>query len=203
MNKIFAALLMMFLVAGTASAALQYKTINSNIGTGIALNTDQAVYVSALSSGLPAGITEFGYYVTNSSGQIQGGVIDLSQAVDGKVFVGNFEAGDQIAFWMKNENGEYIDSIYRDGEKGESRQSVYVNNNGSPNATIAFNENGGFGSGYGPENLGPGDYDSNFVFEVSTGNSQPSGQPLPGLLASLAAGAAVLAGARRKRKNRI
>lgn len=193
--------LMVLLLVGlswTASAAAAaVSAINQNTGVGASVSASSELFLRSLQGGsIPQGVTSIGYYVLDSnydpiSGL--GGTLDLAKVASGSaVSLGTFTAGQQVAFWMKTEDGTMLESIY-DEEKGNDRKAAYVENNGSGNLQMVLGF-GGYGGGYSPVKPGQLDTASDFYFEVS---GQPRPGPaqgsLPGMLVSLIFGAVVLA----------
>ncbi len=215
MKKLFAfALAAAFAV--TAFAASSLSRINPNSGAGITLSADSSVVLSFLrsdgsaadySSLIPSGYNLFGYYTLDAAtNMITWGIIDMASMVNGTINIGNFSAGDTIAFWAANEAGEFFDSMHRDAEKATDRDSAYVDNNGQdPIITMGSISSNGFGS---VKNLSSIDDATNYIFTVSTASvvlgpdpdSAPVGQPLPGVLAALVLGAGALGGGRLLRR---
>ncbi len=100
-------------------------------------------------------------------------------------YVGNFSKGDTINFWITSLNNELGLS---DGNvmEGDNINLISRQNNLTD---LAGNTRINFG------------YDSGSVEFIALGeNMSPAGQPLPGVIASLLAGAAVVGGLRRRRK---
>ncbi len=204
MNKIICTLIIALSIT-TAFAAEQYDRLNPNQGAGIVLTGDASLTLTFLdstgkatnfSSIFPSGYNLFGYYLMDSKNNMTSWTaLDLSNVVDGQLTLGDFSAGDRIAFWAANETGEYMDSMHRDPEKGNSRDSAYVNNNGQNNVTITM---GGINAnGWGAVDFGAVNDKTNYIFQITEGKA--SGQPLPGVVAVIALGGAALF-ARRKMK---
>ena len=185
-----------------ALAATQYTNILSNQGVGIILTEDSNVVLSFIrsngtpadfSSVFPSGYNMFGYYTMDSKGNmLTKGNVDLTDLEDGKVTIGEFKSGDRVAFWAADPNGDYIESMHRDGEKGKKRDSAYVDNNGVETmitmGVITSN-------GWGPEKPMSGINDSsNYIFTIATTapTPKPIGQPLPSVALTAIVGAAIL-----------
>ena len=205
MKKWFGSLLGVGLLTFSAGATTQYDTIRQNAGAGIIVTDPSAIYLKLSGNALPQGVTSFGYYLVDQNlNRIAGSgqVIDLSGASDSRVFVGNFDASERIAFWMQTDQSrtdqEYFDSIYR-GNSGNDRNAAYVRNNGQGNTEIVIGY-GGYGGGYSPAKPGKLDSVDDFVFTVEGQPLRPgpNGEPLPGILLCLLPGAAWLATRRIK-----
>ncbi len=174
-------------------AAHQYEAIHQNQGVGVHVNQSVELFLNTSSSKLPEGITEFGYYKLDSKGDmIQGSSTSLDMSAllkNGSVSLGSFSGGDSIAFWMKTDKGSYLDSYYRDGKHGD-RNAAYLGNNSKNNTNMVMG-NLDLSHGWSPSQ---GFQDNALVFEVSNVGKGPSGQPLPGFLATLAIGGGVIGG---------
>lgn len=197
----------------SALAATQYTNILSNQGVGIILTQDSNVVLSFLrsngtaadySSAFPSGYNMFGYYTMDAKGNLlTKGQVDLTKLDNGKVTIGEFKSGDQIAFWAADSKGDYIESMHRDGEKGKTRDSAYVDNNGVETVVTmgVITSNG-----WGPEKpMSSINDSSNYIFTIATTppTPKPIGQPLPGVAMMILAGAAAVGmfeARRRKRK---
>ncbi len=189
-------------------AAGSFTRINSNTGAGITLTEDASVILSFLrsdgsaadySSLIPSGYNLFGYYTLDAkTNMLTWGTIDMASLVNGTINIGNFHAGDTIAFWAANEAGEYFDSMHRDGEKATTRDSAYVGSDGqNPTITMGVVTASGFGA---EDSIAKINDATNYIFRLSTGETisdpAPAGQPLPGVIAALVLGAGALAGGR-------
>lgn len=181
------------------AAAPVFSAIRQNVGTGVSMSATGELFLRSLQGGtVPTGVVSMGYYVLDANYNPiagLGGTIDLSQLASGNaVSLGTFTQGQQVAFWMKTENGATLDSIY-DGEKGNDRNAAYVENNGSGNLQMVLGY-GGYGGGYSPVKPGQLDSASDLYFEISGKAQQdiPAQGSLPGMLAFLVLGLAVLFG---------
>ena len=164
--------LLLFMLSTTAFSAYQYNTKGNQ--TWITFDTTTELYFGVERSGKDKdhenfidkgeGISDWGWYnmTTNESGSFKNGQY-------------TFTENDKIALWVKDNNGNsYLstkmkDSDYIWGKSGVDNDvlSLYGGNNGS-NGTH-----------------------EHYVFTVKVvpnGNQTPSGQPLPGILATLAIG---------------
>ncbi|MDD4817588.1 MAG: hypothetical protein PHI85_06430 [Victivallaceae bacterium] len=190
-------------------AAEQISRINPNKGVGFKVGGSLSLFITVNGmSALPAGITNFGYYKIDATGnplmengKYVGGEIDTGAlANNGAAQVGDFNRGDTVVFWMKDENGNYLDSYYR-GDKGDDRNAVYEGNNGKNNTSVSM--------GYIDSRPGwaPSGGSGSLSFTVEIGkvpgdNKPPSGMPLPGVLSTLLAGGAVSVWMMRRRRER-
>ncbi len=190
------------------SAANQITRVNPNKGVGFKVDGSLSLHITVNgSSTLPAGITGFGYYKIDKqgnplmeNGKYVGGAIDTAQLTSGgSAQLGDFNRGDTIAFWMKDENGNYLDSYYR-GDKHDDRYAVYEGNNGKNNTSVSM---GYIDSrpGWGPSD-GGGSLSFNVVVGKAPGENKPTGMPLPGVLSSLAVGGALSAYMVKRRRGR-
>ena len=110
---------------------------------------------------------------------LTGELVQGTPMADGGLFLGEFKAGDTIGVWASNGNGAYT-SIENWG--------------GGEFIGINYNENTGYYvlSWNTPDGTGS--------FEFSLSDQRPSGQPLPGVVATLLFGGAGAALLNRKRK---
>lgn len=187
----------------TAAAALQYERLNPNLGAGLLLHDHARITLAFLradgspadfSATFPGGLNHFGYYILDSAGQITTTApLDLASLDNGQLQLGNFTAGDRIAFWASGDNGVFIDSIHRQ-QMGTERKAAYVGDNGQPPLLITMGNI--TRPGWNPEkNLAEINDQTNFIFSVISDPAQPpdpghpaSGQPLPGALVALICG---------------
>lgn len=198
----------------TATAALQYERLNPNLGAGVALRDRARLTLAFLradgstadfSAAFPGGLNHFGYYVLDSAGQIiTTAPLDLTSLDDGRLPIGDFNAGERIAFWASGDNGIYIDSLHRQN-MGTERKAAYVGDNGQPPLIITLGNV--TRPGWNPEkSLADIDDQSNFIFSITSapaGPEQPaSGQPLPGALVALICGLSATGGLMLLRKHK-
>jgi len=198
-------------------AAAQYKakpnsslgsnisSIKQNEGVGVVMGSAGSVFIKK-STALPSNVISFGYYVVGKE-SIGVNVIDLDNVTENGVFVGNFEAGDKVAFWMQTEDGTYLDSMHN-GNKGDDRNAAYIGGNDKNNVEMVIG-NGGYGNGYGPakgDSIGKND----LVLDIIGGDKYnpppaPVGEPLPGVAVAVTVSAAVGASAvlRKRRQKRL
>ncbi len=207
MKKTLLAIIVTAAFALVVSAAPQFSNITPNEGSGIVMNKDGNLTLSFIrsngsaanySSSYPSGYNMFGYYTLDDKGNILSKKeIDLSKLKDGQIDIGDFKAGDRIAFWAGDAGGDYMESMHRDNvEKGTTRDSAYVGNNGQK-TTITMGiitENG-----WGPEKMKGINDNTNYIFQIS-GSSGSIGQPLPGVAVGLLIGGAVLGAVALRRK---
>lgn len=200
-------LLLLTAMAFSAAADSVFSAIRQNVGTGASMSTTGELFLRSLQGGtVPNGVVSIGYYVLDANyNPIAGlsGTIDLSQLASGNaVSLGTFTEGQQVAFWMKTQDGTTLDSIY-DTEKGNDRNAAYVDNNSSGNIQMVLGY-GGYGGGYSPVKPGKLDSASDFYFEISgEARDVPAQGSLPGVLAFLALGLAVLFGWRLWTRSRV
>ena len=194
------------LMSVSAFAAAQFSDINPNQGAGIVMKQDSSLTLSFLrsdgtaadyNSSYPSGYNMFGYYTLDANGNIlTKQQIDLSKLKDGKITIGDFKAGDHIAFWAGDGKGDYMESMHGDNEKGTTRDSAYVANNGQQTTITmgVITDNG-----WGPEKpMASINDNTNYIFQISS--SGTIGQPLPGVTVALLIGAAVLGAIILRRK---
>ncbi len=155
-----------------------------------------------LQSGMPNGAVEFGYVVFNESTGNQGGatpaaLVPLTFNDAGYATIGGFNDGDTIAFWTRNADGSISYSAEIAGGDGSYDKNFFdrvkQNEVFVPNYDHKINQLTMTSAG------------TTFSFSVvlnqgGSGNS-PSGQPLPGLIATAGVGLAAAAAAVRKRRN--
>lgn len=183
-----------------------FSKFSPSYGVGITLNTDASVVLSFIrsdgtsadfSNGAPSGYNAFGYYTMTSNGTLSKyGTIDLTNLADGTVNIGDFEAGDAIGFWAANGKGGIMDSLNSFLEKGQFRNSAYVESNSSHEVTATM---GAIKShGWGTEKLSQINDDRNFIFTMSTAPvgaaKPPMGQPMPPILTTMLVAGALLLG---------
>lgn len=211
MEKTLLTVALTTILTACAFAAAQYTNILSNQGVGIIMTDNASVTLSFMrsngsaadySSAFPSGYNMFGYYTMDSKGNmLTKGKVDLSKLTDGKVTIGDFKTGDQIVFWAADAKGDYMESMHRDKEKGTTRDSAYVDNNGTETIVTmgVINE-----QGWGPErSISSINDKSNYIFAITTGsgNSQAMGQPLPSIaMTLLLAGVAIIGVAMLRRR---
>ena len=139
----------------------------------------------------------FGAYYLD--GATRGADLNLQLTADGRYSAfdadGNavqFNPGDAIGFWYEDANGKIVYNT--PGLEGEHRQTY--------NATwikdqdtymIGFGEYGQYINSRNPDQIYG---ESAFVMDVQVGGTAPTGQPLPGVLATLLIGGAVATGRR-------
>ncbi len=213
--------LFLLLVAGTLSATAQYDygkisaasndyrtqnpayTAFADRGGAFGLQnalyflSDSYLYVDVLKGVSPS----FGVYSLN--GNTIGEYYKLVEtadgtltAVDGDGKVVKFKAGESVGFYYTDSNGKIV---YDTPGLAEGHSHTY-------NGTQLLNQDEyviGFGE-YG-QYIGSSSYDqvmndSAFVMSVQVGANAPSGQPLPGVLATLLVGGTGLAFYRKRRK---
>ncbi len=200
MTKLTAILIAVILsLAVNVFAVAQFSAIAQNQGVGIQLNSSGSLYLYSDMT-LPSNFDAFGYYkMDRANNMLTSTTLDLKQIESLGGLIGSFSAGDRIAFWVQTTEGAYLDSMNRDGRKGNARYAAYYGNNGLNN-TSAIIGTGGYGSGYSPYKGQPAK--SDFVFEIGNVAYEipVTGQPLPGVVLSLAAGLAVLLILQKKRK---
>jgi len=189
----------------SVSAAAQFSNITPNEGAGIVMKQDGNLTLSFLrsngtaadyNSSYPSGYNMFGYYTLDAKGNILAKhEIDLSKLQDGKINLGDFKSGDRIAFWAGDSKGDYMESMHGNGEKGTTRDSAYVANNGQ---TTTITMGVITDNGWGPEKpMSSINDNTNYIFQISSGTI---GQPLPGVTVALLIGAAVLGAIILRRK---
>ncbi len=168
----------------------EYSRMNPVLGAGINVNKDTNLSIRVL-QGMSDDYSAFGYY-TLKDGKYQGyKTVDLTKSKDGIYNLGNFEAGTDIAFWLKGAKGNHINSLNEFGEIGVLRDSAYVGNNGNRNLEISLGRTTAHGYGSMKENNVPSE---NFLFAVDHTSAAPTGQPLPGVMTTLVIGAGVMGG---------
>lgn len=161
---------------------------------------NQSAYIYAsFSKNMPS---SFGVY-TLSGNQIKDSY-NLVQTADGKYTAadadGNFikfSAGDSVGFWVADSNGNKVYNTpgVEGGNSHTYNGTGIVNGN---EYVIGFGE---YGQYVGSQDFDKMIADSAFVMNVQVGSAAPSGQPLPGILASLMIGGiGVCAGCRKKKK---
>ncbi len=203
MKKILG-MLIIGLVALTVSAETAYTPFNSNLGAGITVTEGGGLSLTFInpdgsaadfSSMFPSGYNRFGYYLMDTQyNMITWEEIDLSATQDGQIYLGSFNTGDRVAFWAANEYGDYMDSMNRDKEKGTTRDSAYVENNGTPHTTITMGTINA--NGWGSVTFTDIYSKTNFTFKITPAEGV-KGQPLPGVAAVLLIGGAATAIRRR------
>ncbi len=179
MKKLLVSLLLTMICA-TTFAAYQY-TINSN---GISIGENLNLVVQFTQNSFFKNYDTFGYTVTSSTGETRSETLNTSD-VNGKKFdLGNFSAGDTIAFTVGK--GNVVSTGFSIAEFNGNNQ-YYLSawtTNGSINDTFQVKFTG-TATGGGA---------------ASNGGSAPSGQPLPGILATLLVGGGVIGVMRKRRK---
>lgn len=190
--KKFTLTLLALLGGVSAFAAFQYTQVGTGensypLGT-FHFTSDQ--YWRITVSGQPgfgsvAGITDMGYYNVNNKVLVSAG--------GNKDLLGNFKSGDEIGLWLRDGNG----NLFTSSDIGIGTASGAVFDGGRGIQIFYTNEFGNANDAY------------NFQITSMAGASSdlaspaPSGQPLPGVIATLllGGGAAAAAAVRKRRKS--
>lgn len=184
-----------------------YTRVNPNEGAGVIINNSVALNLTMVgdSTAFSEHFSSFGYYVIDNNGNnsLQK-TLDWSSANNGTMELGSFSEGETVAFWARGINQAIVyDSMNSLSEKGTSRDSAYVNNNGDQDITITMGTIGANGYGAVKPNLLS---DENLTFKISTHSSATtpasSGQPLPGVLATLGLSTLTLAALKKIKEQR-
>jgi len=122
----------------------------------------------------------------------------LYTAVDASGNTVKFNAGDSIGFWAKDVNNRIVyDTPGIDGQHTYNGTSIRNGND----YVVAFGNYGQYvNSPHGNFTFEDMVASAQSVLNVQVSSEAPSGQPLPGVLASLFAGAAAYAGCRARRR---
>ncbi len=155
-----------------------------------------------LQSGMPNGAVDFGYVVFNESTGNQGGatpaaLVPLTFNDAGYATIGGFNDGDTIAFWTRDAEGNVTYSAEIAGGEGNYNSAFFdqvkQNEVFVPNYDHKINQLTMTSAGT--------TFSFSVVLNQGGAGSSPSGQPLPGILATAGVGIAAAAATYRKRRN--
>lgn len=176
--KKYISFIFIFLLVASVQAATQYSSDAYGIVSGS--RQGENGYISVLRDIESFSITTdfgsignsgaVGFYVYSDdiANAVDGGSLFRKGNSDG-IDLGSLSAGDKIGFYLVRNNGDIITDFYF-AQDGDSISLQFVKNGGNgKDEMFAFGQ----------------------VNVVASGGSDPSGQPLPGILAALIAGGAV------------
>lgn len=143
----------------------------------------------------------FGAYYLD--GATRGADLNLQLTADGRYSAfdadGNavqFNPGDAIGFWYEDANGKIVYNTPRlEGEHRQTYNATWIKDQDT--YMIGFGEYGQYINSRNPDQIYG---ESAFVMDVQVGGTAPTGQPLPGVLATLLIGGAVATGRRLYRR---
>ena len=187
----------LLLAAWSSFGAFQYEV--NNMGPNLKMTSDTALSVDFIKGG--GLVQSFGYYTFNSGdipyyvmgmklNEVNFGTGDLATG-----YLGDFKAGEQIGLWVKTTTGETLVSNFF-WNRNLVQQSQYV---------PGTDHNIGFGDNFFDVHWTQPDYLNNITIGVGErAPAPPTGQPLPGVWATLLIGGGVCAATTRlRRKNRV
>ncbi len=180
--KYLAVFLIAFCATFSSFGAFQYGGENSFYITETA-----SLSVQVTGNDLFKNYNVFGYQVVSADGSTRTVEMPTANANGKKFDLGSFNTGDTVSFFVVK-NGEYSTDFQLTKTDGNNHFNLEVWGANWSGATVfEIKINGGEAIAFNPA-------------DPSGGGTSPTGQPLPGILASLLIGGSVLGIARRARK---
>ena len=152
-------------------AAHQYGGIKVK-DDGFRIGKELSLSVQFLQNRYFKNFSYFGYYVADGNGLVRYQAFDVAEASGKKFDLGDFKAGEEVKFFMANSRDEYYT-----GEIDYDKNRYEFEIEGGRYDDVEFKFD-----------IKVGDY---------KGDETPTGQPLPGVLATMALGGAALFGAKK------